>query len=402
MREEVRLAARALLKRGKAGPILRGYPWVFEGWIDRIEGEAKDGEAIDLLDWRQAFVGRALINRSSKIRLRVFSREPEAAFDRTLLRQRLERAIGLRHEVLRLPEVTDAYRVVHSDGDGISGLVVDRYGDYLVIQISSLAVETCRGAVLEILQEILSPRGIFERQDGRARAREGLPPSEGVAAGSPPPLPLEIHEDGVRFLVDIAHGQKTGFFLDQRDNRAAAARYAASARVLDAFCYTGAFVISAAVRGGAAEGVALESSSGAVALARKSARLNGVESISVEKCDAFKELRRRAAEGERFDLAILDPPKFSPSRKDRRGAERAYREVNRQAIRLVSPGGVLVTCSCSASMADFALEAVIVAAAQDAGRDFQILERRGQGPDHPVAPYFPEGRYLTCLVVRIH
>lgn len=395
------MAASAVLKRGRAGPILKGYPWVFEGWIDRFEGEFADGDTLDLLDWRGAFVARAAINQSSKIRLRVFSRQREASFDEDLIEERLERAVHLREKVMALPREATAYRLVHSDGDGLSGLILDRYGDFLVMQVSSLIIERRRGALIRFLQERLSPRGIMERQDARSREREGLPPSEGVVAGSPPPLPLEIQEGGVKFLVDIAHGQKTGFFLDQRGNRQAASRYASGRRVLDAFSYTGGFGITAIVRGGAASVVGFDSSSGAVDLARKNAELNGV-SIKMEKGDAFRELRGMVEGGEMFDLAVLDPPKFSPSRKDKSRALRGYREVNLQVLKMLSPGGILVTCSCSASMADYALEGIVAAAARDAAREIQVLERRGQGPDHPVAPGFPEGRYLTCLILSVH
>ncbi|MCZ6601717.1 MAG: class I SAM-dependent rRNA methyltransferase [Planctomycetota bacterium] len=391
-----------VLKRGKAGSILQGYPWVFEGWIARIKGEIEDGQAVDVLDWREAFVARGVFNRASKIRLRIFSRERDTSFDRNLLATRLDRAIRLREDVLALREQSDAYRIVHSDGDGLPGLVVDRYGDLIVAQISSLAIERLRDDLIEILQDRLSPAALLERQDERARRWEGLAPSEGMISGTTPAGPVEIREGGVRFLLDPTRGQKTGFFLDQRDNRAAAARYARGARVLDGFCFTGAFGIVAAARGGASSIYGFDSSAGAVSLAQRNAALNGIESAVFEKRDAFEELRRLAGAGERFDMVILDPPKFSPTRKDRDVASRAYREVNLQALRMLSPGGILVSCSCSAAIVDYALEAVVASAARDAGREIQILERRGQGPDHPVPPGFPEGRYLTCLILRAH
>ena len=396
------MGAKVILKRGKAGPVVRGYPWVFEGWIEKVQGDPQPADPVDLLDWRQSFIARASWNGASKIRCRIFGRTPEAVFDRELLADRLRKAILLRKEILRLPERTDAYRLVHSDGDGLSGLVVDRYGDFLSIQISSLLIDRMRKDLLALLIELVGAHGIIERQDDKSREKEGLEPSEGLAVGSAPPLPLEIQENGLRFLVDLPHGQKTGFFLDQRDNRLAAAGYARGRRVLDAFCYTGGFGVAASVKGSAEEVYGFDSSSGAVGLAARNAALNGAARCTYEKGDAFRVLRQLAAAKQQFGVVILDPPKFSPTKGDRDKAIRAYHEINLQALEVLAPEGVLVTCACSAAMQEYALEEVVSTAARDAGRDLQGLDRRGQGPDHPVPPYFPEGRYLTCLIFRVY
>ncbi len=393
---------RVILKPGHDRPVRRHHPWIFSGAIARIEGPVDDGDVVDVWSAEREWLARGYLNRRSQITVRVLTWNRDEAIDETFWARRLERALAARQQ-LRLADSTDAYRLVFAESDWIPGLVVDRYGDFLVVQSLTLGIERRKASLVALLAERLSPRGIYERSDPDIREKEGLPPQhDGVLWGTTPPERLEIREYGHCFAVDIRRGHKTGFYLDQRENRRRAASYLAGARVLNAFSYTGAFAVYA-LAAGAAHVVNLDTSAEALAEAAANLARNGFPEHKYEQVegDAFRVLRRFRAEGRRFDAVILDPPKFAFSQAHLERAARGYKDINLQALHLIEPGGILVTFSCSGLVSPDLFQKIVFAAAEDAGREVQILERLGQPPDHPVRLSFPEGEYLKGLICRV-
>lgn len=374
-----------------------GHPWVFASEIEKIGGEFAPGDVVTVVDHRGRFVGRGFINPASFIRVRLLTHRDEQV-DEDFWLKRLRAAWELRRPFWG----ESAFRVVFAESDGLPGLVVDRFGPWLVVQTLALGVDRRRDFLIEALRSLTGCEGVFVRNDAPVRELEGLPIESGPAPGTPPDLPprVQVAEGDVRFWVDVAAGQKTGHFLDQRFNRMAAARLAPGARVLDAFSYTGGFAIHAA-RAGAREVVGVEASAWAVELARENAGLNGVaDRCRFQEGNAFDVLRALDQERERFDLIILDPPAFARSREALEGALRGYKEINLRALRLLNPGGYLVTSSCSSHLDPDTFLGVVAAAAHDAGRRVVVLEARGQPPDHPILLGYPESRYLKCLICR--
>jgi len=298
--------------------------------------------------------------------------------------------------------VTTAYRLIYAESDWLPGLIVDRYGDFLVIQSLTLGIERRKELLVRLLAEYCRPIGIYERSDLDVREKEGIPPVTGTLWGEEPPERLLIEEHGHRFRVDIRHGQKTGFYLDQRENRRRAAAYLEHARVLNAFAYTGAFAIYA-LAAGAEHVVNLDTSAEALAEAAAHLSLNGIPANRAEQVegDAFRTLRQFRAAGRRFDAVILDPPKFAYSQAHLERAARGYKDINLQALHLIEPGGILITFSCSGLVSIDLFQKIVFAAAEDAGREVQILERLGHPPDHPIRLSFPEGEYLKGLICRV-
>ncbi|MFM7413685.1 MAG: class I SAM-dependent rRNA methyltransferase, partial [Planctomycetota bacterium] len=303
---------------------------------------------------------------------------------------------------LGLDDRAAAARVVNSEGDDLSGLIVDRYGEYLAVQVTALAIASRLETICDALAAELNPRGILLRGAERGLAKlEGLALPDRLIRGAAPEGPIFIHEHGLKFGVDLTEGQKTGYYLDQRDNRQAAARHARGRRVLDMFCYSGGFAVACAAAGGARSVLAVDSSAKAAALARENAALNGAANVVVEEADAFETLDALTAAGERFGMVVLDPPKFARSRAAVDDALRAYHRINRLAVGLLEPGGVLVTCSCSGSVTREDFHHMLAGVAQRAGRPVQILESRGAAADHPVSASCLEGEYLTCVIARV-
>ncbi|MEW6398404.1 MAG: class I SAM-dependent rRNA methyltransferase [Bacillota bacterium] len=374
-----------------------GHPWVFASEIENIGGDFAPGDLVTVVDHRGRFVGRGFINPASLIRVRLLTHRDEQVDDDFWL-ARLRAAWELRQ-----PFWEDAAcRVVFAESDGLPGLVADRFGPWLVVQTLALGVDVRRDFLVEALRSLTACPAVFLRNDAPVRELEGLPLESGPAPGTPADLPprVEVAEGDVRLWVDVAAGHKTGHFLDQRLNRGAAARLAPGARVLDAFSYTGGFAVHAA-RAGAREVLAVESSAWAVGLARENAELNGVaERCRFREGNAFDLLRTLEQEHERFDLVILDPPAFARSRDALAGALRGYKEINLRALRLLNPGGYLVTSSCSSHLDPDTFLTVVAKAARDAGRRVLVLEMRGQPPDHPVLLGYPESRYLKCFICR--
>jgi len=290
---------------------------------------------------------------------------------------------------------------VFAEADGVPGLIVDRYADWLVCQLSTAGVEPWRDAIVAALEALVRPRGIYERSEGPSRRKEGLESRRALLAGDAPPAEIEIECDGVRQWVDVTSGQKTGAYLDQRLNRTRVARYAAGARVLDAFSYTGGFALAALVAG-AADAMLIESSQEALSAAGRAAERNGLaERCEFRAANVFEELRRLRDDGRRFGLVVLDPPKFVHSAEQIQAGSRGYKDVNLLALQLVEPGGILATFSCSGHVDAALFQKIVAGAALDAGRDVQILERLAQPPDHPVALAFPEAEYLKGLILRV-
>jgi 23S rRNA (cytosine1962-C5)-methyltransferase len=369
---------------------------VYRGEIARIEGEPTDGDAVAVRTASGRCLGTGLLNTRSLITVRLLTTS-DRDLDEAFFRSRLAGAIDLRR---RIVSDATACRLVYGEADLLPGLIVDRYGDVLVAQALTLGIDRRKDLLVRLLVELCEPRGVFARNDPAVRRLEGLPRETGWLAGGGDTR-VEIEEHGARFLVDVAAGQKTGFFLDQRDNRLRVAPLAAGKEVLDCFAYTGAWGIHAAIAG-AASVVALEASDEAAGLAGEHARLNGVaHRFSVVRANAFDELRRLAGAEARFDLVILDPPAFVRTREALASGLAGYKEINLRALKLVRPGGWLVTCSCSYHVDEALLRETVQEAARDAGRWLRLVETRFQAPDHPVHPAMPETRYLKCLMFAV-
>lgn len=389
-----------VLKPKKAQPFYARHPWVFAGAVASVQGSPEDGAEVDLLSSTGNFVARGLFNSRSKILARLYSWDPERHLDRDFFRERLKRAIRLRQDVLGLGDPRGACRLVFSEADGLSGLIVDRYTNWLTLQFTSLALAQRRQMLAEILAEQLAPRGMVVRTERGIGKLEGLELHDGPLWGDPPDGPILIDENGLRFHVNISEGQKTGFYLDQRENRQAVARLARGRRVLDGFCYTGGFGLFAA-RAGATEVIGVDASESAIALAEANARENRLDQVSFIRGDVFDELTRLEREGQRFDLVILDPPKFARTRHAIPEALRGYRRLKKLGLRLLRPEGIFVMCCCSGLITMEMLVDLLAQVAQSERREVQILERRGPAPDHPLALSCLETGYLKCLITRV-
>ena len=390
---------RVVLLPKRARPFYGRHPWVYAGAVGAVEGEPADGDVVDLVSHTGNFVARGLYNGQSKIRVRLYSWAADVELGRDFFRDRLAAAIRLR-DVLGLNGPGRACRLVFSEGDGLSGCTVDRYDRWLVVQFTALGLARRRDLLAELLVELVRPEGVYLRTERGIGQLEGLQLQDGPLWGTMPDGPVTVEEDGLRFLVNLAEGQKTGFYLDQRDNRRAVARLAAGRRVLDAFCYSGGFGLHAA-RAGATEVLGVDQSEPALNLARDNAHRNGLSGLSYVKADVFSLLDVLAARGERFGLVVLDPPKFARARGAVEEALRGYRRLQTLALRLLEPEGFLVTCCCSGLITADMLEDLLAQLAAEEKREVQILERRGPSPDHPVSASCLESHYLKCLVSRV-
>ena len=392
---------KVVLKPKRAQPFFGRHPWVFVGAIDQVVGDPADGDEVDLVSSADNFIARGLFNSRSKITVRLYSWDAGVSLDRAFFKSRVEKAVELRHDVLKLAGPDRGYRVIFSEADYLSGMVADRYGDWLAVQFTSLALGSRRAMIADVLREVLNPRGIYLRTEKGIGKLEGLALHDELLWGELPPPDHAIEENGLRFFVNLAEGQKTGYYLDQRDNRAAVARLCPGKRVLDAFCYSGGFGLFAA-KAGAAEVLGIDGSEPALDLARRNATANGLSNVSFTCADVFRHLTDLAAEGRKFDVLVLDPPKFARNRAALPDAIKGYRRLHQLAMKLLAPGGVLVTCCCTGLIVMNDLEELIAQVAVEARRDLQILERRGPSPDHPVAVTCRESGYLKCIVSRVH
>ncbi|MBN1880253.1 class I SAM-dependent methyltransferase [bacterium] len=389
------------LHKGSEKSLLRRHPWIFSGAVADVSGHPEPGETVDVIDSSGCWLARGGYSPTSKIRIRVWTFDPaeEPGFD--LFIKRLNCALDWRRK-FGLLDGTTAFRWINGEADGFPGLIVDRYGEFAVCQFLSAAADIWKEAIVTAIRTVASPAGIFERSDSDIRKLEGLRLRTGCLDGDEPPDRLEIREAGIRFLVDIRAGHKTGFYLDQRINRFRVARYARDANVLNCFSYTGGFG-AAALTAGARHVTHVDSSFPAMELAVKTMELNNLRAdrFSVETTDVFGALRNYRDLGRRFDMIVLDPPKFAESRRQVPDAVRAYKDINLAAMHLLNPGGILATFSCSGAMDRSTFHQTIAFAAKDAGRDALIMESLEQCPDHPYSTAFPEGFYLKGMVLRV-
>lgn len=392
------------LKPGREKSVLRGHPWIFSGSID---GNPADypvddvGQTIRVLDSRGKFLAWGAVNPHSKILIRLWSHIEEEVIGPDYFRRRIQTAVDHRIK-LSLFQTTNAFRLINAESDGLPGLIVDQYNQVLVPQFLTGGVEHWRGTILEQLQAVTSCEQIFERSDADVRQLEGLHPRSGLLHGQDIPNQIEIFEGERRYLVDVARGQKTGFFLDQRENRTKIQTLSAGKSILDCFAYSGGFTI-AAVIGGATHVIALDSSSSAIQMGKENTVLNGIsgEQVSWLEADVFKQLRRYRDSNQSFDMIILDPPKFAPTAAHSQKAARGYKDINLLAFKLLNPGGQLVTFSCSGGVSQELFQKIVAGAAQDARVEGKIIHKLGPGADHPVALNFPEGSYLKGFVIQV-
>jgi 23S rRNA (cytosine1962-C5)-methyltransferase len=391
---------RIVIKSRRARPFFARHPWVFDTSIDRVEGNPEPGDEVTVVSSGQKLIGRGLYNPESTIRVRLY-RWDDGPLDETFWSHRLGSALRLRRDILHCDGQGSACRLVFSEGDGLSGLTVDRYDRWLVAQFTSLALYRRRELLLRLLGEQTGVEGIIARTERGIAMREGLRAGEEMIVGSVPDGPVEIVENGLRYQADLRSGQKTGFYLDQRDNRRAVAGYCRGKRVLDLFCFTGAFALGAVKDGDAAEALGIDSSAPAIERARVHAAINGVERVRFETGDVLKVLERLRSEGQQFDVVICDPPKYAPQAKDVEHALKAYLRLNLAALDVLAPDGVLATCSCSGSVGRELFVDLIGQVAEQSGRPIQILEQRGQAPDHPISASCLETEYLKCFICRV-
>jgi 23S rRNA (cytosine1962-C5)-methyltransferase len=387
-----------VLKAGREKSLLRRHPWIFSGAIHHIdEPTVAPGGTVDLLSFNQQFLARAAYSPNSQIRARVWTFEDEP-IDKEFFRRRIRTALQSR-DTWQLTPDTDAYRLLYAESDGIPGLIVDRYGNMLVMQCLTTGGEYWKETFADLLLEETGLTTIYERSDADVRELEGLELKVGVLRGDLPQLPITIDEHQLKFNINFAEGHKTGFYLDQRNNRLRVRELAKDKDVLDCFCYTGGFSVNA-LAGGAKSVLSVDSSGDALTVCKENVALNHVDTSrhTTLEGDVFHLLRRFRDEGRSFDMIVLDPPKFAPTAAHAEKATRAYKDINLFAFKLLRPGGVLVTFSCSGGVDAALFQKIIAGAALDAGAEAQIVEHLSQGPDHPVALQFPEGAYLKGLI----
>lgn len=395
------MLASVILKPKRAQPFFARHPWVFAGAVEKVDGQPADGDEVILRSSAGNFIARGLFNSNSKILVRLYSWDEAKTLDREFFHARIAEAVKLRHDVLKLNHgPAAAYRVCFSESDRLSGLVVDRYGEFLTAQFTALGLANRREMIADILRELLQPRGIYLRTEKGIGKLEGCELHDGPLWGEPPPDEHLIEENGLKFAVNLAEGQKTGYYLDQRDNRAAVAKLCSGKRVLDAFSYSGGFGIYAA-KGGAASVDCVDASEAALNLAKRNAELNGVTQINTVKADVFNHLAALAMEKKQYDVVILDPPKFARNRAAVPEALKGYRRLHQLAMKLLAPDGILVSCCCTGLIQMMDLEDILAQVCVDSKRDLQILERRGPSADHPVSVACREGGYLKCIVSRV-
>jgi 23S rRNA (cytosine1962-C5)-methyltransferase len=397
--------AAIVLRPGREKSLLRRHPWIFSGAVQHVEGEPAPGATVDLLSSKREFLARAAYSPTSQIRARAWTFEEETV-DADFFRRRVRSAIQTRNIWHLIPDTT-AYRLIYAESDGIPGLIVDRYGEVLVLQSLTAGSEFWKETLADLLLEETGLSTIYERSDADVRELEGLEVRVGNLRGhlSSPALSgaegflFPITEHGLKFNVNLASGHKTGFYLDQRDNRMRLRELANDKDVLDGFCYTGGFTVNA-LAGGAKSVLSIDSSAEALELCRENVALNGLpltQHTALEG-DVFQLLRKFRDEGRSFDLIGLDPPKFAPTAAQAERAARGYKDINLLAFKLLRPGGMLVTFSCSGGIDAGLFQKIIAGASLDAGVEAQVVEHLSQGPDHPVALNFPEGAYLKGLI----
>lgn len=390
------------LKPRRALPFFSRHPWVFQGAISEVTGNPQPGEQVELRSHKGEFIAWGLYNPNSNIRVRLYSWDHARPPGVKLWKERIDRALALRQRLFGDAESSKACRLIYSEGDELSGLIVDRYGDTLMVQWTSLALWQQREDILNLLREATQPRGIWLRTERGMTEAEGLEMHDSLVWGEPPERPLFIQEHGVKYEVDVVEGQKTGFYFDQRENRLAVSRLTQGQKVLDLCSYSGGFGIMAATIGGAASVTAVDSSASALEMASRNAELNGVaDRFQTLRGDAIETMQQLKEQGERYGVVVLDPPKMARTRGGLERALKGYLRFNRAAMELIEDDGILATCSCSAHVDRYAFREVVAQAALEAGRNVQIIDESTQAGDHPIALACPETEYLKCLILRV-
>ncbi|CAI0925634.1 23S rRNA (cytosine(1962)-C(5))-methyltransferase RlmI [Serratia proteamaculans] len=392
---------RLFLAKGREKSLLRRHPWVFSGAVQRIEGKALSGETIDIYDAQGKWLARGAYSPESQIRARVWTFQPDEEINIEFFIRRLQQAQSWRDWVAKRDGL-DGYRLIAGESDGMPGITIDRFQNFLVLQLLSAGAEYQRAALITALQHCYPECAIYDRSDVAVRKKEGLPLAQGQVVGDLPPALLPITEHGMKLLVDIQQGHKTGFYLDQRDSRLAARNYSAGRRVLNCFSYTGAFAVSA-LMGGCTQVISVDTSQAALDIAKQNVELNQLDLSKAEfvRDDVFQLLRAYRTQGEKFDLIIMDPPKFVENKNQLAGACRGYKDINMLALQLLNPGGILLSFSCSGLMPTDLFQKILADAAVDAGRDVQFIEQYRQAADHPVIATYPEGLYLKGFACRV-
>ena len=396
------MSAQLILHSGKEKSLLRQHPWIFSGAVAHLEGRARPGDTVDVVAANGRPLARAAWSPSSQIRARVWSFDPEEVVDHAFFKRRVAAAVA-RREALPELRAQQGLRLIHAESDGLPGVIADRYGDTVVVQLTSAGADKWRAAIVDSLQKATACAQIYDRSDSDVRKLEGLEPTSGWLLGADIEDERVIVENGVRMAVDIVKGHKTGFYLDQRENRRRLAELSAHKRVLNCFCYTGGFSLQA-LAGGAREVVSVDSSGPALVTAQRNLALNQqLDAVRAvwRDADVFDELRALRAAGELLDIVVLDPPKFAPSAAHVERASRAYKDINASGFRLLAPGGMLMTYSCSGGVGLDVFQQIVAAAARDAGRTARIVQRLQGAADHPVDLAFPEGEYLKGLLVQV-
>lgn len=390
------MSYRVYLKKNEEKRIVSGHPWVYANEVLRIEGEGKNGDLATVYDYKGNFIGKGFINHLSKILVRIFIRKKDEDVSKDLFKERIKTAVEYREKL----GYSNCYRAVFAEADNLPALVIDKYDDVFSIQVLSLGMAQHKGEIINALVELYNPRGIYERSDAEVRKKEGLPLFKGKIYGDFDSR-VQIEENGLKMIADLENGQKTGYFLDQKENRFAIRRYSKGARVLDCFCNVGGFALNAAA-GGASEVTALDISEKALSDVRENARLNGFEGVIKTECgDVFEKLRDYRQRGEKFDLVVLDPPAFCKSANDVKNAYKGYRDINISGLKLVKSGGFLVTASCSHYMTATLFEKMLKEAARDSGRQVRTVEIKSQAPDHPALLAADETTYLKFYVLHV-
>ncbi|MBM3999164.1 MAG: class I SAM-dependent rRNA methyltransferase [Planctomycetes bacterium] len=388
------------MKPRKVRPFFARHPWVLDSAVGSVRHAPTDGDTVDLVTERSDFVAKGVYNSRSRLRVRLYTWDPGEPLDATFWESRIDAAVRWR-ERLGLLGADSAARLIFSEADGVSGLIVDHFGMHVVVQVNALATAARLSDLLPILERRIEPRSMLVRAEPGLEKLEGVAPRTGYYRGERPLEPVVIEEHGVRFAVDASSGQKTGFYLDQRENRFAASRYVRDRRVLDLFCYSGGFGLHALKNGNARSVLGIDGSEPAIALARANAERNGLDGARFERGDAFEALDAFKSSGERFGAIVLDPPKFAKNRFHVDEALRAYYRINRVAVDLLEPDGILVTCSCSGSVSRDDFLGMLAGVAEKSRRPIQILEQRGHAADHPVDLSCPESEYLKCMICRV-
>ncbi len=395
--------AQLILMPGKERSAFKQHhPWVFAGSVGRLEGRARPGDTVEVLADNLRPLGRAAYSPKSQIRARFWTFDAEESIDDAFFKRRVAAAVERRRA---LPELRgqQGLRLIHAESDGLPGVIADQYGDTIVVQLTSAGADKWRNAIVAGLVKATGCARVYERSDSDVRGMEGLEPTTGWLYGEAPTTPLSIDENGVRLAVDVVGGHKTGFYLDQRDNRALLGQLAAGKDVLNCFCYTAGFSLQA-LAGGAASVLSIDSSGPALAQGKANLALNPqlpAERAQWQEADVFQALRDFKKEGRLFDLIVLDPPKFAPSASHAERAAKAYKDINVFGFKLLKPGGLLMTYSCSGGIGLELFQKIVAGAAHDAGREARIVRRLAGAADHPVALNFPEGEYLKGLLVQV-